>query len=213
MTYNEILEYVYRVGSNNVGVFGGLYEGGYQLQQVPQEISKMIFDLKQANVQIKNYCEIGAASHGLTRLMRDLFDIENVLTIDLDLNWPGKLDNLEALASMGNFDRCLGDSHSQHVRDVLSNYVNTPFDFVVIDGDHSYEGVKADWDMVFPHVKHDGFLMLHDTDNEPGKDVNKFYTELQQVQGLPEAHFYEFGHYIETPQYKGIGLLRKQLPC
>lgn len=39
------------------------------------------------------------------------------------------------------------------------------FDFAFIDGDHSYEGVKFDFDL----VKHCGRVLFHDYDKAPGK--------------------------------------------
>jgi predicted O-methyltransferase YrrM len=43
---------------------------------------------------------------------------------------------------------------------------NLQFDFAFIDGDHSYEGVKADFQM----VKHCGRVLFHDYDKAEGKD-------------------------------------------
>ena len=214
MTYEEILEYVLSAGSNSLNVFGGRFEGGYQLQQVPEEISKMIFELKQNNVKIENYCEIGAAAHGLTRLMVELFNIKRVLTIDLDNEWLGKKENLEVINNKCKFSRICQDSHTIGLIDTIKNNFTEylPFDFIVIDVDHSYEGVKQDWDMMFPYVNHGGYLMLHDTENIPDMDVNQFKKDLETVSGLPEAHFYTFGHYKETNQYKGIGIWRKWTP-
>jgi predicted O-methyltransferase YrrM len=45
-----------------------------------------------------------------------------------------------------------------------------PVDFLFVDADHSYEGVKADWLMWFPKVKVNGIIALHDckhTDRMP----------------------------------------------
>jgi predicted O-methyltransferase YrrM len=39
---------------------------------------------------------------------------------------------------------------------------STPIDFLFIDGDHSYEGVKADWDAWTPHLATRGHVALHD---------------------------------------------------
>lgn len=38
-----------------------------------------------------------------------------------------------------------------------------PIDLLFIDGDHSYEGVKADWNAFAPHVRPFGFVAFHDT--------------------------------------------------
>ena len=39
-----------------------------------------------------------------------------------------------------------------------------PIDLLIIDGDHSYEGVKADLDVWLQHVKPSGLIFLHDYD-------------------------------------------------
>jgi predicted O-methyltransferase YrrM len=40
---------------------------------------------------------------------------------------------------------------------------NRPIDLIFIDGDHSYEGVKHDWELFSPHVKPFGIVLFHDT--------------------------------------------------
>jgi predicted O-methyltransferase YrrM len=36
-------------------------------------------------------------------------------------------------------------------------------DILFIDGDHSYEGVKKDWELFSPHVSEFGIVVFHDT--------------------------------------------------
>lgn len=36
-------------------------------------------------------------------------------------------------------------------------------DLIFIDGDHSYEGVKADWELFLPHLSEFGVVVFHDT--------------------------------------------------
>jgi predicted O-methyltransferase YrrM len=48
--------------------------------------------------------------------------------------------------------------------------VNEKVDFIFIDGDHSLEGIKRDWDDWSPKVKVGGVIALHDTsvpDHDP----------------------------------------------
>ena len=40
---------------------------------------------------------------------------------------------------------------------------NMPIDLLFIDGDHSYEGVKRDWELFTPHLSQFGVVIFHDT--------------------------------------------------
>ena len=44
------------------------------------------------------------------------------------------------------------------------------FDFVFIDGDHTYEGLKADWCGWSQLIKQSGVVALHDSHPTPGRD-------------------------------------------
>ncbi len=50
------------------------------------------------------------------------------------------------------------------------------FDLIFIDGDHTFEGVKHDFEKFLPFVKKDGFILFHDYGNEEG--VTKFCNTL-----------------------------------
>jgi predicted O-methyltransferase YrrM len=47
--------------------------------------------------------------------------------------------------------------------DVAIESVPKPIDMIFIDGDHTYEGVKADWDLYTPHMSQFGWVVFHDT--------------------------------------------------
>jgi len=69
---------------------------------------------------------------------------------------------------------------------VVSNYSDEAFDFVYIDGDHSYEGVLNDIERWFPKVKKGGFIGGHDYNNPPHPGVQKavddfFHRSADQV--------------------------------
>lgn len=40
---------------------------------------------------------------------------------------------------------------------------NMTIDLIFIDGDHSYEGVKKDWELFFPYLNKQGIVIFHDT--------------------------------------------------
>lgn len=57
-------------------------------------------------------------------------------------------------------------------------------DFLFLDGDHSYEGIKQDWELYSPFVKKGGIIALHDiNDSERHRKrnvfVSKFWNEIK----------------------------------
>jgi predicted O-methyltransferase YrrM len=50
--------------------------------------------------------------------------------------------------------------------DLAGKFPNGQFDFIYIDGDHSYEGVKADIKNYLPKLKPGGVIGFHDTNQE-----------------------------------------------
>jgi predicted O-methyltransferase YrrM len=70
---------------------------------------------------------------------------------------------------------------------------NGHIDMMFIDGDHSYAGIKKDWDLFVPHVREFGVVVFHDTlwdlrpDPRWSRDdmgVPKFVEDLRE-QGYP----------------------------
>lgn len=104
---------------------------------------------------------------------------EKVLTIDpfdchhSDINKDGNLDRsksgfdnlptyLNNIAGYDNVRYIVGLS-----QDILPTLKET-FDYIFIDGDHSYEGVKSDLDLCWPLLEVGGVLVLHDYCNPNG---------------------------------------------
>ncbi|NEO93666.1 MAG: class I SAM-dependent methyltransferase [Moorea sp. SIO3G5] len=53
-----------------------------------------------------------------------------------------------------------------------------PIDFLFIDGDHSYEGIKGDWEAWTNHIKSGGIVALHDSVNCQGVGSEIFAQEV-----------------------------------
>jgi predicted O-methyltransferase YrrM len=94
--------------------------------------------------------------------------------------------------------------------------VPKPIDVLFIDGDHSYEGVKSDWQCYAPHMREFGVVVFHDTmwglkpdENYYRSDmgVPHFVDELRQ-EGYPVITFARnFGISIVQAARGGIALI------
>lgn len=60
---------------------------------------------------------------------------------------------------------------------------NQKWDYIYIDGDHSYEGVKKDFNLFYPRLKNGGYLLFHDIYTkdlgELDYGVNIFWEEIK----------------------------------
>ena len=62
-----------------------------------------------------------------------------------------------------------------YAENVVDNFEDEFFDFIYIDGDHSYEGCKKDLDLYYPKLKKGGFFGGHDFTGNLNSFVNKKY--------------------------------------
>ena len=103
-----------------------------------------------------------------------------------------------------------GDSHSAETVAKLDECLGAEkkVDFLFIDGDHSYKGVKQDFVMYKTFVKSGGLVAFHDIcqrDDHPKIEVWKFWDELKQD---ASNEIWEFVNTDPGHRTIGIGLLR-----
>lgn len=76
------------------------------------------------------------------------------------------------------------DSHLQETVDTLKELLKSqPLDFLFIDGDHTYEGVKKDFELYAPMVRSGGLIAFHDIAEHPAEwnvGVRLFWNELKE---------------------------------
>lgn len=77
------------------------------------------------------------------------------------------------------------DSHTPGTKKrILTILDGEPLDYLFVDGDHTYEGVRLDFEMYSPLVRSGGIVAFHDivTYNEgSGCEVQKFWNEIKQT--------------------------------
>ena len=180
---------------------------GTKWPQFPQEIQEFIRLLKDSGV--KSYLEIGCR-HGDTFHAVGRVLPKGSLLVAVDLpgarsgkctggKFPGSDKALHYAASDlkkrgQNAVVIIGDSHSGEVIKAISKY--SPFDAIFIDGDHSFEGVRADWRN---YGLMGTLIAFHDIRAEE-KGAASLFNELKQQYKHTEFAFYDRG---------GIGVIWK----
>ncbi len=159
--------------------------------QVRSEISTFIEAVAARKPQ--TVLEIGTERGGtLLLLMLAAAPEATVISVDMAMlggfggypRWKGSYFQKFALASQ-QLHLLRANSHLlstvQGVRSILGK---RPLDLVFIDGDHSYGGVKADWELYGPLIGPDGMVAFHDVVKHPPEaecEVYDFWQELKKM--------------------------------
>jgi predicted O-methyltransferase YrrM len=134
--------------------------------------------------------EIGTSAGGTLFLLAQLASPGGlVISIDLPRGEFGggyplwKVPLYKAFARPGErLELIRGDSHepanAMRVRRLLEE---KPLDFLFIDGDHSYDGVRRDFEIFAPLVRPGGLVAFHDI-SAPGEDSESQGTRLDEDQ-------------------------------
>lgn len=69
------------------------------------------------------------------------------------------------------------NSRDDNFAEVVKNDTGGSIDFLFIDADHSYDGVKNDFFKLYPMLSNDGTVVFHDTFNHTG--VRQFILDLR----------------------------------
>ncbi|EMA44512.1 O-methyltransferase-like protein [Halococcus morrhuae DSM 1307] len=158
-------------------------------------------------------CEIGTARGGSYYVWAQYLAASNYLSIDLPGGRFGgghslrRAEFLRDVCDRPDVDQAFlrGDSHSpataRHVEEILDG---DAIDFLFIDGDHTYDGVKDDFERYSPFVADGGLIAFHDIvtiDHDPDCEVDRFWHELREE--------YETTEIVADPQQDrgGVGLV------
>lgn len=79
-----------------------------------------------------------------------------------------------------------------------------PYGFVLIDGDHTYPAVKADWENYRTMVEPGGIVLFHDIFERPGYGVSDVWAEIKSEIGAQTVEITETST-PDDPRWGGLG--------
>lgn len=159
----------------------------------------------------RSLLEIGSSFGGTLKRMASVMP-KGALIVSVDFpcdNTPDFLHPLDCLKEScrqiglhgGNVELFIGDSHDRETVEAVRKY--GPFEFCFIDGDHSYEGTKADWENYGPMC---GTVAFHDIGGVLGC--------AQVWKEIKARREYRCEEFISTDRQFGTGIIYRngQLP-
>lgn len=81
-----------------------------------------------------------------------------------------------------------------------------PYDFVLIDGDHTYAAVKADWENYRTMVAPGGVVLFHDIFPRPDYGVDQVWSEIKAEIGAQTVEICETST-PDDPRWGGLGVV------
>jgi len=101
------------------------------------------------------------------------------------------------------------DSQAADTRaEVVTLLGGRPIDFLFIDGDHRYEGVKRDWESWEPLVRPGGLVAFHDIQHDAPVDTIQVWRLWDEIKAAHPERTEEVLH-EPTPGKYGIGIYTK----
>ncbi len=192
-------------------------KGYYRTLELKQNMVELLglVDLLRAR-KLERACEIGTCKGGTLYIWCRLATPDaQIISVDLPGGQFGggyserSLPFFQSFRQPGQKLHCLrGSSHDDAIRaEFRTTLGGAELDFLFIDGDHSYAGVKQDFEFYSRFVKRGGVIALHDIchrENQPDIEVHKLWAELKV------KHRHE--EFVETTAERrkiGIGLIHK----
>jgi|APGre2960657404_1045060.scaffolds.fasta_scaffold03773_2 hypothetical protein len=170
---------------------------GLRFWQYPNQFAKLLKHIH--GKPIKSYLEIGCRWGGTFVIINEVIKKTNkeVKSFAIDL--------IEASGIMNQYNEYWPFTYIQGnsmLFQSISHKLPSQVDFVFIDGDHSYEGVKRDFENSLS--LNPAYIMLHDINSVACPGVVHFWSEIKS-----KYKYHEFidGYTSVRDKYLGIGII------
>jgi predicted O-methyltransferase YrrM len=168
--------------------------------QIREEIKNLLLILEK--VKPKVILEIGTARGGTLFLFSNITD-EKATLISVDLYQTFEKRILFRYIKKGKQKIFLiqGDSHNiETLKKIKAILKDNKVDFLFIEADHSYEGVKKDFEMYSPLVRKGGIIAFHDI-------IPDYYTRYGIKTGSWAGEVYKFWNEIKV-KYEHLEIVK-----
>ena len=140
--------------------------------------------------------------------------VEQGLNADNILNyWKGKIWLIDIWENPNFLFDCMNlhrdNKNVSFIRDkstiAASNFVDNSLDFIYIDDDHSYNGIKSSFEAWFPKVRFGGIVSGHDYGENDCIGVKQFIDEYIKLHPEIEVNFTTDDFYVgERKDLQGL---------
>lgn len=192
----------------------------FKIQQKKNEWIGFVKDLLNFG-EINHALEIGCYDGGTTIFLGNI--CKNLITIDQPN--PARFDTFryyiddpnlygtKLLNTKTNFNYISGNSHKQETIDNVRKILgDNKLDLLFIDGDHSYDGVKMDFEMYSTLVRPGGIIAFHDVHESSFHEthncyVHNYWKEIKEIYKTNKTFYCGEG---SNSVWGGIGLIIKE---
>jgi hypothetical protein len=173
----DLVKIIEGSGSADEAFFGyPVKTDGLYLQQDSDEFAGFVHYMATKAPPAKLTLDIGIASGGQTKFLRDYYSAEQTIVVDMGVHavfpqWARIKKDLNSVL----IEEIIGDSHAASTRDKLLKYAGK-VDFAFVDGDHRYRGLRQDIFLAKELLREGGLMALHDT--QAVWDCRKVFEDL-----------------------------------
>lgn len=198
----------YDAGSSNPDYFGAIrkHEGSLKLQQVPEEYSRLLLLMKSHKA--KSYLELGIGNGGSFAMACFMMQetLENADAVDCLAyrNLGIGQNEIEILNFIENIKPFMKTQFVDFHNETTDDFFETnekKYDLIMVDADHSYEGVRKDFVNAQKHINENGLIIFHDIASKACPGIIRIWKEIKSE--VPEMCT-EFIH----GENCGIGVLK-----
>jgi len=188
----EILE----LGSDNLGRFGGKFEGGIHLQKDALEYAQLVDYLSSLPKPPRSYLEVGAAAGGGCYVLYKYLQFDRILIMEDDAHQKAHMR--EKILEDVPREEYIGDAHSV---DALLYVGGVPkFDLMLFDADPSFQGTLSWFDDYTQFLSDDGIIVLHNISESSCKQVIRVDSILDHKR---------IKRFVTREGHLGLGLYKK----